>query len=129
MDATIILNVAKWVVAELYRLNFNVPPEEAQQLIDSIVVREIPLLFQIGNTKRVLYTSLSYRDKAMLLLYSEDSFQMMDSELISNLEYKNSSRFKSGILSHSTVPAFSSTMTLVPRGKGGVASFDFKKAI
>lgn len=59
MDATLILYSVKWVLAETLRLASNLSTSETQELLDSIVERNIDLLWKEGDLKRILDTSVS----------------------------------------------------------------------
>ncbi|MGP7975877.1 MAG: hypothetical protein ACLPOQ_01960, partial [Desulfobaccales bacterium] len=73
MDATAVLSMTSWIMAELVRVLHNLGIEEAQQIADSLIERRIPLVWQIGNIKRVLNPKLSLKDQTLLLLSSVPS--------------------------------------------------------
>jgi hypothetical protein len=70
MDATAVLAMANWVMAELVRVFHAVPVVEAQEVVDSLVERRIPLVWQTGDVRRVLNTSLALQDQLLVLLAS-----------------------------------------------------------
>jgi hypothetical protein len=70
MDATAILAISNWVMAELVRVFHAVPVQEAQQVVDALVERKIPLVWQSGDIKRVLNPRLSLKDQVLVLVAS-----------------------------------------------------------
>jgi hypothetical protein len=71
VDATAATRIADWCICELVRVCHNVPLEDAQLLCDAIVERRLPKIWNVLGRKRVLDTSLNYREQTLLLLYSE----------------------------------------------------------
>jgi hypothetical protein len=69
MDATVVLSLANWIMAELVRIFHGLTNvAEAQVLVDSLAERKLPLVWQIGSIKRVLDPKLQLKDKVLLLL-------------------------------------------------------------
>lgn len=68
MDAVLVLSMCNWIIAELVRVLHGTTVVEATQVVDSLVERRIPLVWQGGTTKRVLDPSLSLKDTALLLI-------------------------------------------------------------
>src|SRR5437764_12257932 len=54
MDALMSLSACNWIMAELVRVFHNLSIEDAQQLVDALAERRIPLVWQRGAMKRVL---------------------------------------------------------------------------
>ena len=73
MDAAVAEHMADWVVAELFRLGTNLPPDEAQATIAALLDRRIPAIYREGDYRRVMKTGLSPREELMILLYAEPS--------------------------------------------------------
>ena len=67
-DATLIVGVLDWILAELVRVIHGVTAEEAQQLITGIVTKEIPLV-AVYNGKPVLLRDLTHLEHLMVILY------------------------------------------------------------
>lgn len=61
MDATYVLHAAQWIMAELVRLFHNVTVTEATAVVDALVDRTVPVLWQVGDVTRVLNPSLTPR--------------------------------------------------------------------
>jgi hypothetical protein len=89
MDAMAVLQMSKWVVAELVRVLHQMPTDEAEELVDALVERDIPLVWKVGGTRRVLDPSLSATDKTLLLLHSATG-SVSEDEVRGWAEYKNS---------------------------------------
>lgn len=91
LDATLILNSAKWVLAELVRLASATSPDQAEQLVDTILTRQVDLIWDDGETFMVLNKKLRAPDKVLLALYKEDR-QTVEALRI-KVDYKNKSAF------------------------------------
>jgi hypothetical protein len=70
MDAIFVTSASQWIVAELVRMFHATSVDEAATIIDSLVTRTVPVVWQHGDTMRVLRTDLSLDDKTLLLVYS-----------------------------------------------------------
>jgi hypothetical protein len=70
MDATVIVGMAKWVIAELVRLFHSTDTRTATVVVDALIERQVPLVWEVGDRRRILDPRLSRRDQALLLLYS-----------------------------------------------------------
>lgn len=97
MDAICVLHMSKWVVSELVRVFHDVSLEEATKLIEVISDRELLLVWNTGEVKRVLSTKLSLAQKTLVLLYSSTS-PLSESELLNSLEPSNPSSYRSTVL-------------------------------
>jgi hypothetical protein len=61
-----------WCLSEVIRVTLAVPLEDAQAILDAIAERQIPVVWAVpGGRKRVLDTTLSQADQALVLLYSD----------------------------------------------------------
>ena len=97
MDAVCVLQMSKWILAELVRNFHGVALDEASALVDVIVEREVPAIWSVNEVRRVLPSHLSTTNQALLLLYTA-SGPLAANDLIAWLEYSNPSRFKAKIL-------------------------------
>lgn len=91
MDATTVLSMSSWIMAELIRVFHNVKTEEAQELVDSLIDYKIPLVWQSGDTKRVLNPKVSLKEQILILLISSESVTLEN--LLTWTEVKNKSNF------------------------------------
>lgn len=98
IDLATMVKLADWVVAELIRIYHKLSFEDAQAVVDSINVKELPSVWEVNGRKRVLTKTLDYRDKVLLLLYSDASSSCATEDLLEWTEYTNPSRFKSKLL-------------------------------
>lgn len=92
MDATAVLAMASWVMAELVRVFHNVSIDEAQLTVDSLVERPMPFVWADSDTRRVLRTDLKLKDQIMLLIGSASASTKAD-DLYIWTEYTNRSHF------------------------------------
>jgi len=70
MDAAAVLGMINWIMAELVRVFHQLPTDEAQRVVDLLVERRIPIVWQVGQVKRVLNISLSLKDQILILVCS-----------------------------------------------------------
>jgi len=96
MDATFVINTAKWLMSELIRLFHRVTTDEAQSAVELITERETPLIWNVNGKKRVLKTSLSKSAQTLVLLHPTS--EAKDEDLFSWVEYSNFSVYKSKVL-------------------------------
>lgn len=97
MDALCVLQMAKWIVAELVRVLHDVDVDQAAELVEALVERETPLIWEVNGARRVLNTSLSMRDKTLLLLHASDS-PLSERDLVSWIEHTNASVYRRDVL-------------------------------
>jgi len=97
MDATMVFACANWILCELVRIFHQVPLEFAQQAVSALVERRLPEIWQVGNQKRVLTSSLKAREQTLVLLYSEAEWVPAE-DLRRWVEYKNAAQYRSKIL-------------------------------
>lgn len=97
MDAALVVGMSQWLMAELVRIFHDVTVEEATATVDSLVERQIPLLWRVGNRTRILSATMNYRDKAFALLYGA-SGPIKAKAIVESIEYSNASVFRKTIL-------------------------------
>ncbi|MHA6690558.1 hypothetical protein [Devosia sp. A449] len=97
MDATVVVAISKWLLAELVRIFHSVSIETATVAVDGLVERNIPLVWKVGDRLRILSNELSAKDKFLIVLYSTMEFTSIK-KVLSDLEYSNPSRFRSSII-------------------------------
>lgn len=77
MDASFCRETCAWVVAELVRIFHGVGIDEAQRVVDSLVERAHPLVWEAGEVKRVLSPDMKAADRALVLLYSSPGWLLI----------------------------------------------------
>jgi hypothetical protein len=97
MDALVVLQMAKWVVAELVRVLHQVSTGDATAVVESLSDRTIPVIWEVGGRKRVLRTDLSMRDKSLLLLHTTPG-AVAEQDLVRWVEHSNASVYRRDIL-------------------------------
>ncbi len=108
MDAVCVLQMAKWIMAELVRVLHNVPTEEATAIVDGLADRETPLIWEVKGKKRVMSTGLTMRANALLLLHAS-SGPVAEADLVSWIETQTGVRFAATCSGQRTRSAWSST--------------------
>lgn len=97
MDAICVLQMSKWVAAELIRVFHNISTEDATRAVEALSDRELAIIWKINGVARVLNTSLSLLDKTLVLLYSSPT-GVKDTELYTSIEPSNLSNYRRDIL-------------------------------
>lgn len=68
-DATLVVSVIDWVLAEFLRMYHSVSADEAKLLVDAIVVRSAPVVQDFDGFLKVLNPELGATDHCLTLLY------------------------------------------------------------
>lgn len=71
-DATYVVGVLDWVLAEFVRIYHQVTPDVAQSIIDDLVQREVPVIEEIDG-QPVCVKRLGTSDKILVFLYRAGS--------------------------------------------------------
>lgn len=96
MDATYVLATSKWILSELIRLFNNVTTEVAQEAIELIIEREMPLIWSVDGVKRVLDTSMKKNQQTLILLHQAGT--ATDKDLQTWVEYTGLNMYQKRIL-------------------------------
>ncbi len=72
-DATLVVSVLDWVVAELVRLSGKVSADRAQLLVDELVTRKYPSVQVFRDKPRVIRADLRAGEVVLVLLYHAGS--------------------------------------------------------
>jgi hypothetical protein len=97
MDATVVLYMAKWLVAELVRVLHDVSNDEAVQIVEGLIEREIPLVWNHGEIRRVLQPGLTKKEQVLVLLLPEHG-GVTEAQLLSWMEVRNRAAFRRDVL-------------------------------
>lgn len=98
MDATIVVASSKWILAELIRILHTVSVQEASEIVEHLVTKEYPIIWDVMDKKRILDTSLDFNQKVLVLLYSTYPNPVHEKDLVYWVEYSNPSVFRKKIL-------------------------------
>jgi hypothetical protein len=93
MDASLVLNSTTWVMAELIRVFHQLSVADAQQIVDKLIERKTPLVWESGNIKRILNPKLKF-DKQILILLAITNGGVKFNILQSWLEQGNTTYLK-----------------------------------
>lgn len=97
MDAAFVLNISKWILAELIRVVSNTTPVISMNIIERITIKTEPIIWKSAEgVKRVLNNKLTYKQQAILLLY--DSRTISARDLCSYIECNNFGNFNRDVL-------------------------------
>lgn len=97
LDATAVYSLASWILAELVRIFHQVSTDEAQQTVDALVERNIPLIWEFEGGRRVLDPKMPKADQALVLLYQTTSW-ISEEDLVRWVEYSTLSMFRTRVL-------------------------------
>lgn len=122
IDIAAMARTADWILCELIRINHGMSLEEAQDLVDGLSVRQLPIIWEVAGKKRVLKDGLVAKDQVLVLLYSSVDSAVLFEDLCDWVEYSNPGVFKSkviGALHKARLLEFdreTETVTLSPKG-------------
>lgn len=85
MDSEFVLQAAQWVMAEFVRIFHGTDLQTATRIVDALVERTVPLIWEVGDVKRVLDPTMKLADATLLLLHSSTS-PITDKTLAKHLE-------------------------------------------
>lgn len=97
MDAVCVLQMAKWIMAELVRVLHKMSVDDAAVVVEALVEREVPLVWKVNGKRRVLDPKMSASDKTLLLLHGA-SGPVSESELRGWVEYRNPTEYRRKVL-------------------------------
>jgi hypothetical protein len=92
MDATFVMSSCNWIMAELLRVYHAIPIKKAQEIVDQLVERRIPLIWEGENIRRVLDPNMPVKSQILLLL-STSMKQEQTQDVLNWTGYKNRSYF------------------------------------
>jgi hypothetical protein len=97
MDAEAVQGMASWITAELVRVFHGVSTQEAQEVVDALIERKTPAIWEVGQVKRILVAGMSARDQVLMFLHHSGGGVSVD-DLFKWTEYSNISVFRSKVL-------------------------------
>jgi hypothetical protein len=122
MDSTFVVSGCDWIMAELVRIFHKVTTEEANRIVQGLVEKKIPLIWEVQGKKRVLEPSLTYRNKVLAILYEEYPASVGEFKLREWVEHSNQTVFRRKVVlplhKEKLIEYNSSTkkITISPRG-------------
>jgi hypothetical protein len=97
MDATAVLAMSKWVLAELVRIFHGVDTKTAATAVEAIVERHLPIIWRVNGKVRVLATKMTMKDKMLAVLYQSPG-PVLEANLVDWVEHSNPSVFRREVL-------------------------------
>jgi hypothetical protein len=97
MDAEAVRAVASWMMAELVRIFHGITTKQAQEVVDALVERKTPLIWEVEGVKRVLDSSMSAKDQVLLLLHHSTGWVVV-ADLLRWVEYSSASNLRRSVL-------------------------------
>lgn len=99
MDASAVVAMASWVMAELVRIFHGVNTQEAQDTVDALVERKTPLIWEVetDGMKRVLDPGMIGRDQVLVFLHHSPGW-VKAADLCRWVEQKNITQFREKVL-------------------------------
>jgi hypothetical protein len=80
-DASLVISLIDWILAEFVRISHNVSAIDAQQMVEGIVTRRAPAIQDFDGYLKVLNPELSVSEYILLLLYQRGKAGANYSEL------------------------------------------------
>jgi len=96
MDATAVLYMSKWLMAELVRLLHGLTTEEASEIVEALVEREVSVVWKWGDKRRVLVSGLTWKQQVLLLMSSVSDAS--ETDLVGWLEHKDPRTLRKDVL-------------------------------
>jgi hypothetical protein len=122
IDISTMTKNADWVVCELIRIYHGLSLEEAQDIVDGLAVRQLPMVWEVGGKKRILKDGLQAKDQVLMLLYSSANSSVLVEDMCEWIEYSNLAVFKSKVIAplhklrHLEFDKENDSITLSPKG-------------
>jgi hypothetical protein len=93
MDATAVVGMCGWVMAELVRVFHDLPIDEAHQVVDSLVERRNSIIWIDGKNKLILDPRVTIRNQVLILL-THNTVRASVNELQKWCKYKDTGYFR-----------------------------------
>lgn len=100
LDATAVLTLSSWVLAELIRIFHNVSLQEAQDAVDALIERKHPIVWEVEDSDgilRVMNPNFTAKDQGLLLLYHRPGW-VPEADLLRWIDYSNAAVFRKSVL-------------------------------
>ena len=80
-DATLVISVLDWVLAEFVRIYHGVPASDAQHIVEGLVARKVPAIQDFDGFLKVLKPELKASEYVLLILYERGGAGALYKEL------------------------------------------------
>lgn len=97
MDATAVLYMSKWLVAELVRVLHTLTSTEATEIVEALIERQVVLVWSAGDKKRVLKPGLTWKKNTLLLLLTVTG-EVAEGDLFRWIEHKSLPAYRRDVL-------------------------------
>ena len=97
MDASVVVSVANWILAELLRLRGSQHPDTAHDIATRLVRRPVPLVEEIGGDLMVLTPNVSAREEVAFLLLSPYPARVPRAELRASVRGRPDEAFRQAL--------------------------------
>ena len=97
MDASMVVGLCRWILAELVRVYHKLQPQEAALVVEALTERQVPLIWEVDGIKRVLKPEMPYGDQVLILLHAS-ARPLSIAELKSHVEHGHITRFRDSVL-------------------------------
>jgi hypothetical protein len=97
MDATAVLYMGKWLMAELVRILHTLSTGDAAEIVEALIKRQVALVWTSGDKKRVLKQGLTWKKNTLLLLLSETG-ETPEADLFRWIEHKSLPVYRRDVL-------------------------------
>lgn len=95
-DATLVVGVLDWIMAELVRIYHTVSPDKAHAIISDLVTREVPVIEEI-NGQPVCSKDLPFGDRILVFLYRAGRHGLDVPELQRQLRHNHRSNLTTAV--------------------------------
>ena len=93
MDATFVVTSCNWIMAELVRFFHNVSIRAAQELVDNLVERRVPLIWEGEEMRRVLEPKMTLNEQ-IILLVATSTRKILSANLMRWMDYDDKKYFR-----------------------------------
>lgn len=98
MDAVFVVSSTDWIMAELVRIFHSITTVEAQDLVEALISKNLPIVWEVAGKKRILNPRMPHRERILVFLYDIHPKPMQENQLREWVEYKNQTRFRDELL-------------------------------
>lgn len=98
IDLEVIVRTCDWIMCELIRAKHGLSLEEADEIIESVLTKSLPHVWEVAGRKRILRNDLDYQQKTLLLAYSESQTAVPAEDLFTWTEHSNFGVYKKTVL-------------------------------